>query len=214
MAVLSAPAGWGLSVSPSCATQLSHTAVLPISREPTCVHSWGLLAWKWDYLCSVYLHEHLPGLCPSSPRWLTITYPRFLPCKSPRLFVCVYMKKVCFPGGVGIFPFSKPIYVPLWFSQHPAPVGEHFNYPEHFTANSHFAAIHLRLRLWAASAVFTGCGEGTSGALSWSNNLWLGNHNWISCRHLQVTMRSYINPVSGIRFLNTDVGIRGYSLHM
>lgn len=154
-----------------CSTLSCYSGTRP--PLPACVHSWGLLAWKWDFLCSVYLHGHLPGLCPSSPRWLTITYPRFLPCNPPRLFVCAYAKKVCFPVGVGIFPFSKPICVPLCFSQHPAPVGEHFNYPEHFTANSHFAAIHLCLRLRAASAVFSGYGEGTSGALSWSNNPWL-----------------------------------------
>lgn len=115
----------------------------------------------------MYLHAHLPGPCPSLPRRPTIARARFPPSEPPRRFVCADVRKVCFPGAVGIFPFRKPICVPLRFSQHPAPVGEHFNYPEHFTANSHFAAIHLCLRLWAASAVFIGYGEGASGALSW-----------------------------------------------
>lgn len=97
VAVVSAPAGWGLSVSPSCAAQLSHTAVLHSvllfwhTTPSTCLCAQlRIISMEMRLFmqCVPAWTSSRTLSCPSSPRWLTITYPRFVPSKPLHLFLC------------------------------------------------------------------------------------------------------------------------------
>lgn len=201
VAVLSASAGWGLSVSPSCSTQLSHTAVLHsvllfwhTNPLPACLHSWGLLAWKWDYLYSVYLHEHLPRLCPSFPWRLSLTLDTSHPSLLPFLPVHTWRKFVFHSVFWTLSIQETNLCSPLPLST-PSTSGWALQLPR---------ALHCKQPLCGHPPVPQTVGSFSCFPWLWGgNSLSLGlvrqllmnhlrNPNWVSCRHLPLTVCSYI----------------------
>lgn len=142
--VLSAHTDWGLSVSPSCATQLSHTAMLTLSWHPGTLCLLPTIICPFVCVCVLHICQSLCSHMirmemsrfrvnslftpsPASPKQLTI----MLASSCPSMVLCLlittlYMMKVFFSGSLDWLPSgsqSRQICSPDRCSHHPGPGG-------------------------------------------------------------------------------------------